>query len=59
MLIILNDEVVEDVKTDICQNYCKYPDAWDVEKEGMELCESDICYNCPLNRLEEGSRKKA
>ena len=41
------NQIVEDV----CQNYCKYPDNWDEDKEGVELCESDICANCPLNRL--------
>lgn len=42
---------LEDIKYDICRNYCKYTDTWDEEAEGMELCESDICANCPLNRL--------
>lgn len=44
-------EQIEDVCAEICRNYCKYPDTWDEEKEGVELCESEICNNCPLNRL--------
>ena len=44
-------EIIEEVKDDICGNYCKYPDIWDEEAQGIELCESDICRNCPLNRL--------
>lgn len=44
-------EILQEVTEDICNNYCKYPDTWDEEKEGCELCESDICNNCPLNRL--------
>ena len=44
-------ETIEDVKEDICNNYCKYPGTWDEKKEGCELCESDVCKNCPLNRL--------
>lgn len=36
----------------ICMNYCKYPVIWDEEKEGVELSESDICRNCPLDELE-------
>lgn len=44
-------EIIEDVKTEICMNYCKYPVTWDEEKEGCQLFESDICKNCPLNRL--------
>lgn len=44
-------EQIEEIKEDICNKYCKYPDTWDEEKEGCELCESDVCKNCPLNRL--------
>lgn len=44
-------EIIEDVKADICNNYCKYPHIFDEESEGCELCESDICQNCPLVRL--------
>jgi len=44
-------QIIEEVKTDICNKYCKYPETWDEEAEGMELSESDICKNCPLNRL--------
>lgn len=47
----LSEDELEDIKTDICDNYCKYPLTWDEEAEGMELCESEICEDCPLNRL--------
>ena len=49
----LTEEYIEDVCQEICESYCKYPEQWDEEKEGMELSESDICANCPLNRLQE------
>ena len=42
---------IEEIKDDICNHYCKYPDIWDEEAEGCELAESDHCRNCPLNRL--------
>lgn len=42
---------LQDIVEDVCQNYCKYPDNWDEESEGVELSESDICKNCPLNKL--------
>ena len=42
-------EIIEEVKEDICNNYCKYPEQW--KEEDGELCESEICANCPLNRL--------
>ena len=43
--------IIEEVFDEICTKYCKYPDTWDEEKEGCELMDSDICKNCPLNRL--------
>lgn len=42
---------IEDIANEFCTNYCKYPDIWDAEKEGCELMESDICQECPFNRL--------
>ena len=44
-------EQIQEVADDFCDNYCKYPDIWDEEKEGCKLSESDHCRNCPLNRL--------
>lgn len=44
-------EIIEEVKEKMCNDYCKYPHEWDEKKEGMELCESDVCLNCPLNKL--------
>ena len=42
-------EEIEAIKDDICQNYCKWPYQWD-DSNG-DLWDSDICNNCPLNRL--------
>ena len=44
-------EILQGIADDICDNYCKYPEQWDEEKEGCELCESQICANCPVNKL--------
>lgn len=44
-------QIIEEIKDNMCTNYCKYPMLWDEEKEGMELCDSEHCQNCPLNRL--------
>ena len=41
---------LEEIANEICNDYCKYPDEWDEEKDG-ELSESEVCRNCPLNRL--------
>lgn len=44
-------EKLEEVKDRICSEFCKYPCEWDEEKEGCELCDSEVCANCPLNEL--------
>lgn len=44
-------QILEGIAEEICQNYCKYPDLWDENVEGIELCESDFCKNCPLNKV--------
>ena len=44
-------DMIEEVREKMCNEYCKYPDTWDAEKEGMELSEIEICDECPLNRL--------
>lgn len=46
--LIGQKEIVEDM----CTNYCKYPNQWNEEKEGCELSESEVCANCPLNKLD-------
>ena len=44
-------EILEEVKEEMCQFYCKWPNQWDEEAEGIELSESTLCGNCPLGRL--------
>ena len=44
-------EEFEDIKVQMCRNYCKYTDTWDEEVMGYELMESEVCAQCPLNRL--------
>lgn len=43
-------EILDEIATEMCDKYCKYPYEWDEEKDG-QLCESEICANCPLNRI--------
>lgn len=45
------DRTIEQVWREICDNYCRCPREWDEEKEGQELYTSEICANCPLNKL--------
>lgn len=45
-------EILEEVRDRMCDDYCRYPHEWDEEEhDGQELCDSEICANCPLNRL--------
>ena len=45
-------EIIEEVKEQMCNDYCRYPREWDEEEhDGLELYDSDVCANCPLNRL--------
>lgn len=46
-------ENIAKIIEDMCDNYCKYPESWNSETDG-ELSESDICKNCPLNKLGDG-----
>ena len=44
--------IMEGIVEEMCHNYCKWPEQWiDEMHEGQELSESDVCANCPLNRL--------
>ncbi len=42
-------EQFEEIKVDICNNYCKYHE--NIGKEEDAGKSSDICDNCPLGRL--------
>ena len=44
-------QILEEVKNQICNDFCRYPREWDEEVEGCELIDSDVCANCPLNKL--------
>lgn len=44
-------ETLEEVKIQMCEDFCRYPLEWNEEEQGVELCESEHCQNCPLNRL--------
>ena len=45
-------KILNEVKDAICNDYCRYPREYDAEEhDDVELFDSDICRNCPLNRL--------
>ena len=43
-------EILDENAAEMCDKYCKYPETWDEEKDG-QLCDSEICENCPLNKF--------
>lgn len=43
-------QILESIAEAMCNEYCRYPLEWDEEKDG-ELADSEVCANCPLNRL--------
>ena len=44
-------QMMQEIANEMCDKYCKYPDTWDEDKEGVPLCDSEHCRNCPLGRL--------
>ena len=42
-------EIIDDVKDEICDSYCKYADG--VTKEGYDQMLKKHCENCPRNKL--------
>ena len=45
-------DLIECVCDEMCNDYCKWPDEWDPdEHDGVDLCDSYVCDNCPLNKL--------
>lgn len=41
---------MEEVASNICDHYCKYPLVWNEEMLGP-ICDSEVCKNCPLNGI--------
>lgn len=45
-------KILEEVKNAMCYDYCRYPRVYDAAEHGdVDLWDTDICRNCPLNRL--------
>lgn len=45
-------DVLECIGEAMCNDYCKYPGTYNAEEhDGVELWDSDICRNCPINIL--------
>lgn len=42
-------ELLGEVATEMCDNYCKYPKEYDPDDNEIML--DTICANCPLNKL--------
>lgn len=48
-------EIIEDVKTEICDNYCKFPEMVMSMVKDIDAAEDELyrkhCDSCPLSRL--------
>ena len=44
-------EQITSIAETFCKDYCKWPVLYDEEEEGVELCNSVHCQNCPINQL--------
>lgn len=42
-------EIIDDVETEICDNYCKYSDMYSDEEYDKMI--EEVCDSCPLKRL--------
>ena len=49
-------DIIEEVSQDVCDNYCKWPEKYGVDREdcdserAVQMME-EICDKCPLNLL--------
>lgn len=48
---VINYDAIEEIKEQICDYYCRFPGMYDKQTEELEMCDTDVCKNCPLNRL--------
>ena len=44
-------QIINEVKEQMCDHYCRYRDLWNENTTGEELWVSEICHKCPLERL--------
>lgn len=42
-------DIIEEVKEDICSNYCKHPEKY--EPDEWDNVFEEVCKDCPLDRL--------
>jgi hypothetical protein len=46
--------IIEKIKTEICDHYCKYPAIYDTREDSDKEYDkmiAEVCEHCPLNRL--------
>lgn len=44
-------EIVEQIKADMCDNYCKWPSLYKGDENAFDRLLDERCAHCPLNRL--------
>jgi len=43
--------LIESVCSEICDNYCKFPELYGSDDEAFDKLMQEHCNDCPLNRL--------
>ncbi|MBR4719759.1 MAG: hypothetical protein IKP31_05900 [Lachnospiraceae bacterium] len=51
LILYRNKGTVDQIMTEMCDKYCRFPYEYDEEKEVMTLQDA-ICSHCPMNKLE-------
>jgi hypothetical protein len=44
-------EIVEQVKAEMCDRFCKWPDQYKCDESAYDRMIDEKCEHCPLNRL--------
>lgn len=50
-VIDVTDEELEEIKTEMCDKYCKHPESYRLFGDTEEEMIDEVCVNCPLSRL--------
>lgn len=56
-VVNVSEEELEEIKAEICDNYCKKLEEYNEKSRGLEAVFNfdefldDVCANCPLSRL--------
>lgn len=49
----LNENIIEEIKEQICDHFCKYPGEYNAKDSVLDMQDmiNEVCDSCPLNAL--------